>query len=177
MLHQKILEKINLKDCTNNQSNKISEFTNQLIDKVTKNLEKFNYNVIVANFYETYNFMNKEIDQSLNSKDLLINYKKILFLMVPLIPHFAFECLENLKETGNKDWPIANKKFLTSNNVNIVIQINGKKKSIINTIKGINEEDLIGQVKNDIKIKKIIDNKNIIKSIFIKDKLINLIIK
>ena len=177
MLHQKILEKINLKDCTNNQSNKISEFTNQLIDKVTKNLEKFNYNVIVANFYETYNFMNKEIDQSLNSKDLLINYKKILFLMVPLIPHFAFECLENLKETGNKDWPIADKKFLTSNNVNIVIQINGKKKSIINTIKGINEEDLIGQVKNDIKIKKIIDNKNIIKSIFIKDKLINLIIK
>ena len=177
MLHQKILEKINLKDYTNNQSNKISEFTNQLIDKVTKNLEKFNYNVIVANFYETYNFMNKEIDQSLNSKDLLINYKKILFLMVPLIPHFAFECLENLKETGNKDWPIANKKFLTSNNVNIVIQINGKKKSIINTIKGINEEDLIGQVKNDIKIKKIIDNKNIIKSIFIKDKLINLIIK
>ena len=121
--------------------------------------------------------MNKEIDQSLNSKDLLINYKKILFLMVPLIPHFAFECLENLKETGNKDWPIVNKKFLTSNNVNIVIQINGKKKSIINTIKGINEEDLIGQVKNDIKIKKIIDNKNIIKSIFIKDKLINLIIK
>ena len=177
MLHQKILEKINLKDCTNNQSNKISEFTNQLIDKVTKNLEKFNYNVIVANFYETYNFMNKEIDQSLNSKDLLINYKKILFLMVPLIPHFAFECLENLKETGNKDWPIADKKFLTSNNVNIVIQINGKKKSIINTIKGINEEDLIGQVKNDIKIKKIINNKNIIKSIFIKDKLINLIIK
>ena len=177
MLHQKILEKINLKDCTNNQSNKISEFTNQLIDKVTKNLEKFNYNVIVANFYETYNFMNKEIDQSLNSKDLLINYKKILFLMVPLIPHFAFECLENLKETGNKDWPIADKKFLTSNNVNIVIQINGKKKSIINTIKGINEEDLIGQVKNDIKIKKIIDSKNIIKSIFIKDKLINLIIK
>ena len=177
MLHQKILEKINLKDYTNNQSNKISEFTNQLIDKVTKNLEKFNYNVIVANFYETYNFMNKEIDQSLNSKDLLINYKKILFLMVPLIPHFAFECLENLKETGNKDWPIANKKFLTSNNVNIVIQINGGKKSIINTIKGINEEDLIGQVKNDIKIKKIIDSKNIIKSIFIKDKLINLIIK
>ena len=177
MLHQKILEKINLKDCTNNQSNKISEFTNQLIDKVTKNLEKFNYNVIVANFYETYNFMNKEIDQSLNSKDLLINYKKILFLMVPLIPHFAFECLENLKETGNKDWPIADKKFLTSNNVNIVIQINGKKKSIINTLKGINEEDLIVQVKNDIKIKKIIDNKNIIKSIFIKDKLINLIIK
>jgi len=177
MLHQKILEKINLKDYTNKQSNKISEFTNQLIDKVTKNLEKFNYNVIVANFYETYNFMNKEIDQSLNSKDLLINYKKILFLMVPLIPHFAFECLENLKETGNKDWPIADKKFLTSNNVNIVIQINGKKKSIINTIKGINEEDLIGQVKNDIKIKKIIDNKNIIKSIFIKDKLINLIIK
>ena len=118
-----ILEKINLKDDTNKQSNKIDEFTNQLIDKVTKNLEKLNYNDIVANFYETYNFMNKEIDQPLNSKDLLINYKKILFLMVPLIPHFAFECLENLEETGNKDWPTVDKNFLTSNNINIVIQI------------------------------------------------------
>ena len=36
----------------------ISKFTNQLIDKVSiKSLEKFGYNVIVAYFYETYNFL------------------------------------------------------------------------------------------------------------------------
>ena len=79
LLHQKIKEKINLKINSGKESNELSKFTNQLINKVTKNLEKFNYNVIVANFYETYNFMNKKLDQLQNSEDLLINYKKIFY--------------------------------------------------------------------------------------------------
>ena len=34
----------------------ITKFTHQLVDKIMYNLDKFNYNVIVANMYETYNF-------------------------------------------------------------------------------------------------------------------------
>ena len=177
LLHQKIKEKINLKINSDKESNELSKFTNQLINKVTKNLEKFNYNVIVANFYETYNFMNKKLDQLQNSEDLLINYKKILYLMMPLIPHLASECLEDIQDNNKKKWPKVDKQFLTSNNVNLVIQINGKKRSIINILKGTDEDKLIKQVKNDLNIKKYLKNKNIIKSIFIKDKLINLIIK
>ncbi len=177
LLHQKIKEKINLKINLDKESNELSKFTNQLINKVTKNLEKFNYNVIVANFYETYNFMNKKLDQLQNSEDLLINYKKILYLMMPLIPHLASECLEDVQDNNKKKWPKVEEKFLTGNHVNLVIQINGKKRSIINILKGTEEGKLIKQVKNDLNIKKYLKNKNIIKSIFIKDKLINLIIK
>ena len=177
LLHQKIKEKINLKINSDKESNELSKFTNQLINKVTKNLEKFNYNVIVANFYETYNFMNKKLDQLQNSEDLLINYKKILYLMMPLIPHLASECLEDVQDNNKKKWPKVEEQFLTSSNVNLVIQINGKKRSIINILKGTEEDKLIKQVKNDLNIKKYLKNKNIIKSIFIKDKLINLIIK
>ena len=177
LLHQKIKEKINLKINSDKESNELSKFTNQLINKVTKNLEKFNYNVIVANFYETYNFMNKKLDQLQNSEDLLINYKKILYLMMPLIPHLASECLEDVQDNNKKKWPKVDEQFLTSNNVNLVIQINGKKRSIINVLKDTEEDKLIKQVKNDLNIKKYLKNKNIIKSIFIKDKLINLIIK
>ena len=177
LLHQKIKDKINLKINSDKESNELSKFTNQLINKVTKNLEKFNYNVIVANFYETYNFMNKKLDQLQNSEDLLINYKKILYLMMPLIPHLASECLEDVQDNNKKKWPKVDEQFLTSNNVNLVIQINGKKRSIINVLKDTEEDKLIKQVKNDLNIKKYLKNKNIIKSIFIKDKLINLIIK
>ena len=46
-----------------------------------------------------------------------------------------------------------------------------------NVLKDTEEDKLIKQVKNDLNIKKYLKNKNIIKSIFIKDKLINLIIK
>ena len=177
LLHQKIKEKINLKNASSNQLNNISKFTNQLIDKVTNNLEKFHYNGIVANLYETYNFLIKVTNQPLDQKDLLINYKKILYLMMPLVPHFASECLENLKITSKVEWPIANKKILMSEEINMVIQVNGKKRSIINCKKEINEDSLIKLIKDDKKLDKFIKNKKIVRSIFIKNKLINLIVK
>ena len=96
--------------------------------------------------------------------------------MIPLIPHLASECLQDLQDDDQKKWPKVEEQFLTSSNVNLVIQINGKKRSIINILKGTEEDKLIKQVKNDLNIKKYLKNKNII-SIFIKDKLINLIIK
>jgi leucyl-tRNA synthetase len=177
LLHQKIKEKINLKNASSNQLNNISKFTNQLIYKVTNNLEKFHYNGIVANLYEAYNFMIKITNQPLDQKDLLINYKKILYLMMPLVPHFASECLENLKITSKVEWPIANKKILMSEEINMVIQVNGKKRSIINCKKEINEDSLIKLIKDDKKLDKFIKNKKIVRSIFIKNKLINLIVK
>ena len=175
-LHQKIKIKIN---STENKcdTKDISKFTNQLIDKVSKNLEKFNYNVIIAHFYETYNFLSKKIEKKDFEKDLLKNYKKILFLMKPIIPHFASECLKDLNLDNKEIWPIADKNFLSSDDVNIVIQINGKKRSILNTLRDISEENFIKKIKDDDKIGKILENKKIIRSIFIKNKLINLIIK
>ena len=49
-----------------------------LIAKITNNLEKFNYNVIIANMYETYNFLINFIKDKKNLKNLKENYKKIL---------------------------------------------------------------------------------------------------
>ena len=177
LLHQKIKEKINLKNASSNQLNNISKFTNQLIDKVTNNLEKFHYNGIVANLYETYNFLIKVTNQPLDQKDLLINYKKILYLMMPLVPHFASECLEDLKITSKVEWPIADKKILMSEKIDMVIQVNGKKRSIINCKKEISEDSLIKLTKDDKKLDKFIKNKKIVRSIFIKNKLINLIVE
>ena len=66
-------------------------------DKTNNNLERFNYNVIIASMYETYNFLNQKINSTINSDLLLENYKKILSILYPIIPHFVSECLEDLK--------------------------------------------------------------------------------
>ena len=58
-----------------------------------------------------------------------------------------------------------------------MIQINGKKRSIINCKKGINEESLMKIIKDEVKINKFLNDKKNIKSIFIKDRLLNLIVK
>jgi len=177
LLHQKIKEKISTKNNKKEKLNNISKFTNQLIDKVTKNLDKFHYNGIVANFYETYNFMIKEIDKPLDGEDLLENYKKILYIMMPLIPHFSSECLEDLKISYKPEWPTINKEFLIIDEIEIVIQINGKKRSTIKSTKNINEQTLIQLIKKNEKMKKFLKNKKIVRTIYVKDRLINLIIK
>ena len=177
LLHQKIKEKINNKVTSIDEVDDISKYTNKLIDKVTNNLKKFHYNGVVANLYESYNFLTKELEKTLDNKKLLSNYEKILYLMMPLIPHFASECLEDLKIINKNNWPIADKKFLIENEVDIVIQINGKKRSIIKCKKGVKEEILINLIKGNKKLKKFVEQKKINKSIFVKDKLINLIIK
>ena len=74
--------------------NKLSNYTN--------NLENFNYNVIIANIYETYNFLNKEVEKNLDKKNLKMNYSKILTLFSPAIPHFTSECLEDLEIKDKK---------------------------------------------------------------------------
>ena len=177
LLHQQILEKTKLQNEISKEKNEIFQFTNQLIDKVTKNLEKFNYNVIIANFHEMYNFMIKLINKPINKNDLLENYKKILYLMLPVIPHLISECLEEIGELKNDYWPTVKKELLYENNVNIVVQVNGKKRLVLNSLKDIKEETLMKQITNNDKISKFIKNKKIIKTIFIKDKLINLIIE
>ena len=67
--------------------------------------------------------------------------------------------------------------MLESETVEYVIQINGKKRSIINSKKDIDEKTLIEKIKKNQKIRKFLDGSNIIRSIFVKNKLINLIIK
>jgi leucyl-tRNA synthetase len=177
LLHKKIKERNALPRESHGQLDKISKFTNQLIYKVTNSIEKFNYNVIIANFYEMYNFFNRELDSTTNIDNLLENYKKILFLMIPVIPHFAYECLEDLKINEEKKWPKINNELLSEKNVNIVIQINGKKKSILNSPIDISEKSLIQKVKQDTKTNKLLKDKEIVRCIFIRNKLINLIIK
>ena len=66
--------------------------------------------------------------------------------------------------------------MLKEDNINIVIQINGKKRGLVQTMPDITEEKLLELIKNDDKIIKYIDQKNIKKKIYIKDKLLNIII-
>ena len=176
-LHEKIKLILKKNEKNANQNEDLSKFTNQLIDRININLEKFNYNVIIASIYETYNYLNQKINYPLNRDLLLENYIKILSVIFPIIPHFASECLKDINVKDNIKWPLVDKKFLISENTNIIIQINGKKRSIVNCKKGVTEKALMESIKKDIKINKFIENKKNIKSIFIKDKLLNLIVK
>lgn len=173
-LNSKILDKI--KD--NNQDDEgknLTKFTNQLINKVTQNLEKFHYNVIVANLYEMYNFLIKETDKPIKKEILIENYKKILILMNPFIPHFSNECLNTINEDQIK-WPKVSKEDLIEENINFVVQINGKKRAILKVKRDMIEKEILETIKLNQEIEKFINKQKIKKSIFVPNRLINIII-
>ena len=176
-LDQRVKEKIKKYNMFDARSEKFSEFTNQLIDKVTVNLEKFNYNVIVANFHEMYNFISKSIDDFDNEKDLKENYIKILRLLFPVLPHFSSQCLEELNNLSEEKWPIVDPKYLKNDNVEIVIQINGKKRATIEVGEGKEESEIILMAKNTEYFQKNCTSMKIIRNIYIKNRLLNLIVK
>ncbi len=175
ILHKKIVQKIKNKK-GKNENDGLTIYTNKLIEKFTSSIEKFNMNVLIAYLHETYNFLNKEVE-NLDTKDLEKNYSNILILMFPILPHLVSECLEDVKKENVISWPLAQKEFLEEKYVNIVIQINGKKKSLIKIEKNLDDKVLLENVKKDTKISNFLENKSIFKHIIVKNKLINFIVK
>ena len=175
LLHKRIIDEIKNKE-RKNENVDLTIYTNKLIEKYTYNLEKFNMNVLIAYLHETYNFLSKEIN-NLDIKDLEINYSKILILMFPILPHLVSECLKDIKLNKNISWPKAQKEYLEEKFVNIVIQINGKKKSLIKIEKDLDEKTLLEKIKRDEKITSFLQKKSIFKHIIVKNKLVNLIVK
>ena len=146
--------------------------------KITQNLENFHYNVIIANLHEIYNFFSKAIlDKDLNIKSLNTNYLKILKIISPILPHLSSECMEDLGQPSKFNWPAIEEKYLSNDVVKIVIQFNGKKRGIIECQKDINEKDVIDLVKNTTDLKKYFLNSEIMKNIYVKNKIINFILK
>ena len=174
-LNQRIISEIN-KDNKENNNNNLNILTNNFVKDITDSLENFSYNKIIANIHKLYSWLNKEIENKYSKEVLKNNYQKILTVMMPIIPHFCNECLETIKMVKNIDWPQVDKKYIKKDKVNIVIQINGKKRSLIETMIDISEDSLINLIMNDQSLNKYIANKDIKKKIFIKNKLINLIL-
>ena len=155
----------------------IDIFTNQSINKINIALEKFSYNVLIAVFHEIYTFFTKLLQANKNYENLKDNFEKILIVTIPVMPHLANECLISLKIRNPIKWPIVEKKYLESNEKQIVIQVNGKKRNIISIESGLSEDNLIKKINQMKLIEKYTKDKNIFKTIYVKDKIINFIIK
>ena len=160
-----------------NVNSEIEIFTNQSIHKINTALDKFRYNVIVAVFHEVYNFYSKIINKEENYKNLEDNFLKTLIVMSPLIPHVTNELLTKINKQDKVDWPVVKKEIIETDEKIIVIQINGKKRNTISVTKGENEKNLIKKIKEMKLVEKYIKDNEIIKTIYVQDKLINIIVK
>ena len=174
-LHSKILEEIDM-DHTKDCNSELTKFTNKFIKKITYNLENFSYNIIIANLHEMYSFLIKELDKGFKKETILENYKKILIVINPVIPHLSSECLNIININKEIFWPLYDEKQLEESSNLVVVQINGKKRGLISTSPNLLEDELMKLINQDKQIAKYLVGSDIKKKIYIKNKLINIII-
>lgn len=94
---------------------------------------------------------------------------------MPILPHFANECYSSIGDSLDCRWPEVEQSYLIEKSVNLVIQINGKKKAVITIDKDLNEKEIINKIKNDDKTKKLINKEKFDRIVLVKNRLINFI--
>ena len=174
-LHLKIINAID-KNYNKDSGENLMKFTHKFLKKITDNLNNFSYNVIIASLHEMYSFLSKEIENEYTANTLKENYIKILITIMPVIPHFSTECLNSLNIKKEVEWPKYDVAMLEENFVNIVIQINGKKRGLLKAKKNILEKEILEDIKKDNTIMKYLSNSEIKRKIYVPNKLINIII-
>ena len=160
---------------------KIEKAINKLIKEVTFNIENFHFNVAVAKFYEFMNFLSKHLHE--NKSEIKL-FKKILkdflILIYPFTPHLASECWEKNFDNQNihtESWPKFDEKIIKEEKINIVIQINGKKRTLLNTESDQDQEIIFKKCLEIESVKKLLADKHVVKKIYVKNKLVNIVVK
>ena len=147
---------------------------NMMIKKISDNLDQMQFNTCVSEFMIFTNHIQK-LD-SINIDTI----RSFIIIMNPFMPHLAQELWELIGETNEltyQAWPDYDKDLAISDKIVIPIQINGKRRSEILISANESESEVISKAKSDDKIASYLKNTTIIKEIYIKGKILNIVIK
>ena len=131
-----------------------------------------------ANIYEFFNYLQKNtVKQNLNKNELIDALKLISHLIHPFIPHLSEELWSKLGGDGliiEQKWPKASTE-VSIKKTKIAIQINGKTKDVLVFLENPDKNNVLKMIEKNIKIQKHLENKKIKRTIFVPNKILNLV--
>jgi leucyl-tRNA synthetase len=154
-------------------NDKIDTVIHRTIKKVSEDIEGMRFNTAISSMMILLNELEKETEISKT------HYEVLLQLLAPFAPHVSEEIwsmLGNKKSIHLSVWPQFDSQKLIDNVVNIVVQVNGKMRGLIECSVDISEEEIKAKALVMPDVSKWLEGKEIKKFIFIKGKLINLVI-
>ena len=127
-------------------------------------------------------FLSFDIVEENKEKLIAIKFAltKWIILISPMVPHFAEELWKKLGYKNTlvieEKWPVAKMRYIKNTNVNIVVQINGKKKLILNIPKDLSIQETQELLLKRNEVKSLIGKHEIIKVIVVPNKIFSLVI-
>jgi len=158
---------------------------NNTVKRVTDDIgQRFNFNTAISAVMELVNslyyYKDKVADDSKNKALMKDSVEKLIIMLAPFIPHAAEELWAATGKEGSvheQKWPEFNPAALIKDEIEIVLQINGKVRDKLVIASDLTKEQVEEKALNSEKIKAEISGKNVVKVISVPGKLVNIVVK
>ena len=157
----------------------VQKIQHKTIKKVTEDFHRESLNTAVAALMEFVNDLYKLKLEGF-SNDWQFILEDLLKMLVPFAPHISSELWQQL---GNNDfieksgWPKWNEELLKTDEIQIIVQVNGKLRGKIKVSANSEKDEILAIARAEDNVSKFLQDKEILKEIFIPNKLINFVVK
>ena len=163
-------------------SDKIADKENKALDRVynytikkcEEDYEKLSFNTAIA---QMMIFVNEVSKEDIVPLEYIRGFLKLLNPICPYLTEEFYQRFFNVDTITYEEFPVCDESKLEDDFKTIGVQVNGKLRSTVDVFNDDTEEDIFNKVLNDSKIKTYIDDKTIVKKIYIKDKIVNIVVK
>ncbi len=157
----------------------VQKIQHKTIKKVTEDFHRESLNTAVAALMEFVNDLYKlKLEGFSNNWQFIL--EDLLKMLVPFAPHISSELWQQL---GNNDfieksgWPKWNEELLKTDEIQIIVQVNGKLRGKIKVSANSEKDEILAIARAEDNVSKFLQDKEILKEIFIPNKLINFVVK
>lgn len=153
----------------------LTKLMHKTIKGVTDDMEKMLYNTSIAKLMEFVNAVYKSSEPVAKT-----DMEKFVLLLAPLAPHVAEELWERLGHSNSlayEPWPTYDEAMTKSDTMDIVVQVMGKKRAIITVPVSTSKEEILTLAKATEGAKNFMEGKEILKEIYVPNKLVNFVVK
>ncbi|HDJ1464516.1 TPA: leucine--tRNA ligase [Clostridioides difficile] len=166
----------------NSQDKDMRYTIHSTLKKVTADLsEKFGFNTAISALMELINDMYKykELD-NINEAVIKEGVQTIVTIIAPFAPHLGEELWTMIGKEGSVfdiDWPKYDEKALVKDEIEVVVQVNGKVRGKLTVNSNISKDEMEKVALEDEKIKGLVEGKTIVKVVAVPKKLVNIVVK
>ena len=186
-LYSKYQDKIKLDyvipDSLDKKSSDLVREVHIAIKKITSDIEnEFQFNTVVSKYRELTNAIYEYIrdENDINFDVLSFALITLLKLISPVVVFMSEEIYSSLGGNGsihNEPWPLYDEAKTKQNNIMLIVQVNGKIRDKIETTAGQTNDELSKLALSSEKTKQFLEGLNVIKTIVVPDKIVNIVAK
>ena len=161
----------------------LTRLTHQTIDRVTRDAAAFHFHTAVAALMEFQRGIAEALDAGSEAPETLRWAARILLqLLHPIAPHLTEEWWERLGYGARgflveSAWPVADPALATTVAVTLVVQVNGKVRGKLEVARGASEADAMARAREDARIQSWLEGKEIARTVYVPDRLLNLVVR